>query len=371
VRRRHFESLRPVCPVCRAAGGTSPLRIAEVVREHDGHIVEGVLHCSNDKCLREFPILDGIPLIIANIRQYVSDNILAIHARRDLGEVVESMLGDCCGPGSAFDQTRQYLSSYAWDHYGDLDPNEPAGEPRPGSMLRNLHAGFTAADSVRAPGHAGTTHQPVMPLGPVIDVGCSVGRGAFELAERTGHLVLGTDLNFAMLRVASEVLRNGVVRYPRRRTGLVYDRREFPARFPNRENVDFWGCDATALPFESGVFSLAVGMNVLDSVAAPRELLVSIANVLKTSGHAILTCPYDWSAAVTPVEAWLGGHSQRSPHAGSCETALRALLTPGAHPGSVENLKLVAERENLEWHVRLHDRSSVCYRTHLVVATKS
>jgi hypothetical protein len=52
-----------------------------------------------------------------------------------------------------------------------------------------------------------------------------------------------------MLRLASEVLRRGVVRYPRRRAGLVYDQREFPARFANIENVDFWACDATALHF--------------------------------------------------------------------------------------------------------------------------
>ena len=132
--------------------------------------------CGNPNCLREFPIIDGIPLILANIRQYISDNILGIYGRRDLGEVIESMLGDCCGPASAFDIARQHLSSYAWDHYADLDPLEPAAEPPPGSMLRTMRIGLELAEP--------------MPAGPAIDVGCSVGRASFALAERGAELVL-------------------------------------------------------------------------------------------------------------------------------------------------------------------------------------
>jgi SAM-dependent methyltransferase len=136
------------------------------------------------------------------------------------------------------------------------------------------------------------------------------------------------------------------------------------------ENVDFWACDATALPFPMGTFSLAVGMNVLDCAQVPRELLASVGQVLRARGKAVLTCPYDWSSSATPLEAWLGGHSQRSPMTGSCEAVLRALLTPGGHPGSINTLRLIAERDNLPWHVRLHDRSVMTYREHLVVAEK-
>lgn len=357
MRLRHFETLRPICPVCRAANDAEySLRIARVAREDDGHILEGVLHCGNANCLREFPIVDGIPLVVANLRQYASENLLWLYGRDDLTDLIESLLGDCCGPGSAFDQTRQHLSSYAWDHYADLDPDEPAGQPRPGSMLNNLTAGLKLIRS--------------SPPGPAIDVGCSVGRGSFELAARGKELVLGVDLNFAMLRLASQVLRLGRVRYPRRRVGVVYDRREFRAPFAHSENVDFWACDALALPFPAATFSLAVTMNVLDCIPSPRELLVSLGRALKPGGNAVVNCPYDWSAGATPLEGWLGGHSQRSPLAGSSEKILRALLTPGGHPGSINTLELTAERDDLKWYVRLHDRSTVDYRAHLVVATR-
>ena len=109
-------------------------------------------------------------------------------------------------------------------------------------------------------------------------------------------------------------------------------------------------------------------MNLLDCVYAPRELLASLARVLKIGGQTVLGCPYDWSPAATPVEAWLGGHSQRSPLRGSPEAMLRMLLTPDAHPASINTLKMAEEREDLTWHVRLHERSAMVYKLHLVVA---
>ena len=129
-----------------------------------------------------------------------------------------------------------------------------------------------SADPV--PGRTGETHCPAS--GPIIDTGCSVGRSSFELARRSKDLVLGVDLNFAMLRVASEVLRHGTVRYPRRRAGLVYERREIPVSLEGSERVDFWACDAAALPFPPGTFVLALNLNVLDCVYGPRDLLVSV-----------------------------------------------------------------------------------------------
>lgn len=333
------------------------MRIAQIAREEGGHVIEGVLHCQNANCLREFPIIDGIPIIVANIRQYIADNILSIYGRRDLGEIIESILGDCSGPGSAFDYARHLLSSYAWDHYAEFDPQEPVAEPRPGSMLRTMKIGLEMAEPV--------------PAGPIIDVGCAVGRASFALAERGAELILGVDLNFPMLRMASEILRHGTARYPRRRVGVVYDRREFPVQFAHQENVDFWACDVTALPFPAGTFSMAVSMNVLDSVSSPHEMLLSIARILKPAGKLVLSCPYDWSSGATPLEAWVGGHSQRSPAAGSSEALLRNLLTPGAHGSSINDLILTAEKNQIPWHVRLHERSAMTYSSHVLVATRT
>ena len=164
----------------------------------------------------------------------------------------------------------------------------------------------------------------------MLDVGCSVGRTTFALADTTAELVLGVDLNFAMLRLAAEVLQRGAVRYPRRRVGVVYDRREFPVTFAQAERVDFWACDALALPFAPESCGLAVTLNLLDCAAAPRDLLAGVAELLKPGAALVLSTPYDWSPAATNMEAWLGGHSQRSREGGAERTPVAGLADAGS-----------------------------------------
>jgi len=160
------------------------------------------------------------------------------------------------------------------------------------------------------------------------------------------------------------------VRYPRRRVGLVYDRREFPVSFPGAERVDFWACNALALPFVDGAFSGATCLNLLDCVADPRGLLAELARVLRDDARAVIASPYDWSPNATAVEGWIGGHSQRAPSAGASDAILRSLLTPGAHPSPIEGLELAGERDGVPWSVRVHDRSTMTYRVHMVAARR-
>ena len=46
--------------------------------------------------------------------------------------------------------------------------------------------------------------------------------------------------------------------------------------------------DAENLPFPAETFSLGISMNALDCVYAPRELLVSLATILKDHGKAVI-----------------------------------------------------------------------------------
>ena len=344
-----------MCPTCRTVDFSAPLRIAAVQKEEEGHIVEGLIQCVNPQCYREYPILDGIPMLVSGLRAYMDHSALGVLVRTDLSPELESILGDCVGPNSAYDVLRQHLSQYCRDHYGDLDPaNTDEAREEAGSVLRVLRAGMK--------------HMETRPSGPILDLGCSLGRTTFELAEMTGEWVLGADLNFSMLRVASQALRTGRVEYPQRRVGVVYDRRTVEVPFGGHPRVDFWQVDAMALPFPNAAFSMMTSINVLDCLPVPMQHLHSLGTLVAPDGSVLLSTPFDWSPNASPVEAWIGGHGQRNEVGGSSETWLERLLC-GAD-GVPGHGWRICGKEDIPWTVRIHARNRVEYLTRLLVLTR-
>lgn len=357
MRLSHFEKLRPVCPVCRLNGLEGRLALTTIEAEAQDDVESGILSCG--LCGSEYPILDGMPIIVPEVRRFVQDNLFYLLARNDLTPAVESLLGDAAGPGSGLESIRQHVSSYAWDHWGDQDP-EPFGPVPggglPGAVSRNLAEAFDKLGDD-------------LPEGPVLDIGCAAGRTVTDAAERLGRDVLGIDLSVSLARCGRQAVVGGRVNYGLRRVGLVYDRRSYALAHGAEKRGDVWLCDALALPFSAGTFALAIGMNVVDCMRDPRAGLIEISRVLADEGRAVLSIPFDWAGQVTPVEAWLGGHSQRSGHAGSPEAILDLLLSEG--PLAAGSLRRAGSVAEVPWHVRLHDRSCMYYSAYLVVARKA
>ncbi|MGD8567842.1 MAG: methyltransferase domain-containing protein [Gammaproteobacteria bacterium] len=338
----------------------SYLVVANKVQQSADMLIEGNLVCPDRFCNQEYPVIDGIPVIVNNIKKYINDNFYYLTVRDDLSSLVASMLGDVAGPGSAFNNMRHFLSTYAWDHYGDKAPAGELGagyqDITPGNAVRCLQAGLSLLEQV--------------PKTPAIDIGCAVGRTTFELAAQLNGLVLGVDMGFPILRVAQQVLREGRISFPLKRVGIVFDHYEFEINMDNNQYVDFWACDAQALPFADESFGFASGLNVIDTVAAPRKVLVSINDVLANKGKAILSSPYDWSPP-TPVQAWIGGFGQRNHHEGDSDAALKALLGGDISPRNTGGLSIIGEIANHRWDVRVHNRRSVRYDTHIVACEKN
>lgn len=348
MKQSHFDAIAPICPVCRRDGQVERrLKLNHIAARSGNEIEAGVLLCEG--CMREYPIIDGIPVIVPDVRSHLSASVIHILWRDDLPDVIASLLGDCCGPGSSFDLTRQYLSTYTWGHYHDLDPD---GDPEQPAVVGALQRGLDHA-------------QPA-PDGIVVDVGCSVGRTSLELAK-TGRMVLGLDVNLSMLQLARRAAR-GEVRYGLRQGGLVYEPRRFAVDFPDAARVDFWAADATCLPLRSGSAAMMSSLNVLDCLQSPYDHLTELARITADGGRVMLGCPYDWSPAATDAPQWIGGHSQRNQRGGDSAASLRALLTPGAQPNSIERLHILAEQGAVPWRVRVHARSTMHYELHLLVA---
>lgn len=345
-----FERLGPLCPACRLRGVEEPLRLAAVEVERSGDVDAGILACGT--CGTEYPILDGVPVIVPDLTRYVQDNLFYLLIRGGLPGGVAGLIGDAAGPGSAYDVIRQHLSCYAWDHWADQDPAEAPAEahrePRPGAIVRAVEAGLDLIGSD-------------LPEGPILDIGCGTGRSVVELAARTGREVLGIDLSVPLARFAQAAISRRTVAYDRRRLGLSYERRRFDIGLAWPEGAaEVWQCDLLALPFRRGSFALAAGFNVLDNLADPRAGLAAMEAVLRPGGGAILCTPFDWSANVTPQAAWLGGHSRKDT---APEPVLAGLL---AESGALQEIRT----RDIPWHVRLHDRSHVCYRSHLATARR-
>ncbi len=359
MRRRHFAAFAPLCPSCLKHGrGRHALTLAAVYAEQDGDVGAGILHCSNAACQHEYPIIDGVPVIVPALRTLMAERGVELLLRDDLEPELEGLVGDAIGPGTWFDSMRQVVSTYAWDGWADLDPAEPAASdgPRPGAARRCLARLLELAGGPKC--------------SRVLDVGCAAGRTTFDLAAGDSDaLVLGIDINPALLRVARQAAA-GIVSYPRRRIGLAYDRRRFAVALAGAERVDFWLCDALTLPFEPGAADLAVALNLLDCVNEPLRLLAGLAEAVRPGGRIVLATPYDWSTRATPVETWIGGHSQRGRFAGDAEPFLRALLREGAHAQSLGGLELLGEDQTWPWQTRLHERGAVQYRAHLLALAR-
>lgn len=361
MRHAHFEALQPVCPACQRRGIDSPVLLAPGALEDAAGVSSGLLRCPELDCGIVYPIIDGAPILVPDLAGWLAANGHLLLQRHELPEPVESVMAAALGPDAAFNVIRTQQASYAHDHYGDLEEEGSApavfGPPpiapappaptllSPGAVRRTLAAALAQLPASN---------------GPVLDIGCAVGRTSFDLAAATPGLVLGIDLNWPLLSIGRGIVDHAQLSYPHRRLGMRFERRRHAVSFTGGDRVDFWIADALALPFRSHTFGLVAAMNVIDCVSSPPRLIAEMARVLMSGGGAAIATPFDWSSQVTPPEAWVDGPA-----------ALDTLLAEvgiRARQAGFGALVQTGPSLDLDWHVRLHDRAAMHYAVHLLTA---
>jgi uncharacterized protein YbaR (Trm112 family)/SAM-dependent methyltransferase len=310
-----------VCPGCRTLSGDR-LDVRTLERTGD------VLVC---ECGRRYPVIDDVPIVMKDASAYVRSEIATIVERELVPEVAAMLVAD--GPDDApYPRMLEHLSIYLDAHWGDRAT--PAVELSLAPFIERIAA------------------LPRVAL--AVELGCSVGR---VLAELPAEQAVGIDMHFGAVRRARRLLAGESLAYARREIGRHYSAAAVTGkRTSDRKLVCADALDPPLLP---DVFDRVIALNLLDSVAHPRQLLSVIDGLCANGGEIIVSSPYAWQSTVMHEHERFGGADPAA--------ALRELLTSGT--GLRARYRIEDDCE-IAWTLRRDARSAVTYRTHYVRARK-
>ncbi len=160
-----------------------------------------------------------------------------------------------------------------------------------------------------------------------LDLGCAVGRAAFELARHCSEVV-GIDYSHRFIEVARELQQQGSFTYAYVEEGRLTTpaTATVPAEI-DRERVKFEQGDAQALRSDLGTFDVVLMANLVDRLRDPRRCLDPLPGLVRPGGQLILTTPCTWLEEYTARPQWLGGFEENGRPIRTLET-LQAVLDP-------------------------------------------
>jgi putative 4-mercaptohistidine N1-methyltranferase len=193
-------------------------------------------------------------------------------------------------------ESDKLLAEYLLFHFGDACEILPADREWPAGMREALDF------AVRTPGHFSS-----QTVARGLDLGCAVGRSAFEMSRACGE-VIGIDFSHAFIR-AAETLRGGeAVPYERREeSAITTSLTAFPPQGIDGSKLRFLQGDAMDLPPGLGVFDRVHAANLLCRLPRPRLLLDRLPDLVRTGGELVLATPCTWLEDFTPAENWPPG----------------------------------------------------------------
>lgn len=143
-----------------------------------------------------------------------------------------------------------------------------------------------------------------------LDLGCSVGRAAFELA-RGFDFVNGLDFSARFIRIAYQMQEKGVIRYELPEEGEIVSYHERNLTDLGLEGlgerIEFFQGDAQNLKSQFCDYDLILAANLIDRLSKPRKFLTNIHERLNHGGLLVITSPYTWLAEYTSRQNWVGG----------------------------------------------------------------
>ena len=219
------------------------------------------------------------------------------------------------------------LAQYCDAHYGP----DKFGVPNFPARLARL-----CSDAAEGPGRR------------ALDLGCAVGRAAFELGRRFDH-VAAIDFSSRFIDIARLLQAHGHLSYQVFDEGdLVSDRRVRLADFGLEETasrVDFHQGNAHQLDEQFCDYDLVLAANLIDRLPDPGRFLAGIHRLLTVGGLLAIASPYNWLEPFTPRGKWLGGCYRAGAGRRSLDAVRRKLSRRFEAVGEPQDVELVL-REN-------------------------
>ena len=196
-------------------------------------------------------------------------------------------------------ETDKLLAEHLLFHYGS--PSEVL--PGEGAWPSGMHEALDFP--VRTVGHFSSGQ-----ASRSLDLGCAVGRSAFELA-RTSEEVLGIDFSRAFITAADSLAAGNRIPYQRLEEGHVSTGLEACApEGVDLDRVRFSVGDAMDLPADIGSFDRVHAANLICRLPEPLKLLERLSDLVVPGGELILATPATWLSSFTPSERWPEGRTR-------------------------------------------------------------
>ncbi len=195
-----------------------------------------------------------------------------------------------------FYESQQVLSQYLLFHYGSRDeilPYQFGSEEALDYAVNSVNIGLQ---------NAGTEN-----VARALDLGCSVGRSTFELANYAVEVV-GIDYSQAFINAANQILSAGQLEYDYQVEGTIT--RRSVAMKPDcaqLADISFETGDAMDLRPDLGTFQIVHLANLIDRLTDPAACLRRLPQLVEPGGRMVIASPYSWLDEFTPRENWVGG----------------------------------------------------------------